>query len=473
MPKQSQATPTAAVIAEPTVDVMGHLATLFHAKALHWRAEPYYRRALAIAEANFQPSDPRIATRLNNLAQLLQATNRLGEAEPLMRRVISIFEASHGSDHPDVAIDYNNLAALLQATNRLGEAEPLMRRALTIDEASYGPDHPLVARGLNNLAQLLQATNRLGEAEPLIRRALAIDEVSYGPDHPDVATGLSNLARLMQATNRLGEAEPLSRRVVAILLAFQRDTGHAHPHRDTAIASYAALLAAMGNTEADINATLRVKPAPFVPAATRRHGRRLSERLPLAEGRYRRSGATIVPPPAVAGTRPTADELLPGILPFPHSEREIAWRSSPARKNNQVETGTGLSVTLPSEDQNACNSRAASHHHPRHRDRRVRRICTTGRATAGVMVRHAARDLPLPSKQRIQLRSAASQRPYGLALFPLPDLRGCRRTRRLLQHDKPKRRSSDDRPDYRVAVGRPDQRNGMQLRIHRGEVLTV
>ena len=70
----------------------------------------------------------------------------------------------------------NNLAVLLQDTNRLAEAEPLMRRALAIDEQSYGPDHPKVAIDLGNLAHLLQATNRLAEAEPLLRRALAIDE---------------------------------------------------------------------------------------------------------------------------------------------------------------------------------------------------------------------------------------------------------------------------------------------------------
>jgi tetratricopeptide (TPR) repeat protein len=90
--------------------------------------------------------------------------------------------------------DLNNLAQLLQATNRLAEAEPLMRRALEIDEKSYGSDHPNVAIRLNNLAQLLQDTNRLAEAEPLMRRALEIDEKSYGPDHPNVAIDLNNLA---------------------------------------------------------------------------------------------------------------------------------------------------------------------------------------------------------------------------------------------------------------------------------------
>ena len=47
-----------------------------------------------------------------------------------MRRALEIDEASFGEHHPTVAIDLNNLAQLLKATNRMGEAEPLMRRAL-------------------------------------------------------------------------------------------------------------------------------------------------------------------------------------------------------------------------------------------------------------------------------------------------------------------------------------------------------
>ena len=37
-----------------------------------------------------------------------------------------------GAGHPDVARDLNNLAQLLYATNRLDEAEPLMERVLVI-----------------------------------------------------------------------------------------------------------------------------------------------------------------------------------------------------------------------------------------------------------------------------------------------------------------------------------------------------
>ena len=47
-----------------------------------------------------------------------------------MRRALAIDEKSYGPDHPDVATDLNNLAGLMQATNRLAEAEPLIAARL-------------------------------------------------------------------------------------------------------------------------------------------------------------------------------------------------------------------------------------------------------------------------------------------------------------------------------------------------------
>jgi tetratricopeptide (TPR) repeat protein len=231
---------------------LNNLASLLRATNQPAEAELLFRRALAIDEASLGPEHPSVAIDLNNLAGLLQDTNRLAEAEPLYRRALAIDEASLGPEHPDVARDLNNLAALLYATNRLAEAEPLFRRALAISEASLGPEHPDVAIRLNSLASLLQATNRLAEAEPLFRRALAIDEASLGPEHPFVARDLNNLAALLYDTNRLAEAEPLFRRMVVIFLKFQAATGHAHPHRDTALNNHATLLQALGRTRAEI-----------------------------------------------------------------------------------------------------------------------------------------------------------------------------------------------------------------------------
>jgi len=246
----------AAGLVDRTGWLMSQIGTLFYTKALVAEAEPLMRRALAIYEMSFGAEHPHIAIALNNLAALLQGTNRFVEAEPLMRRALAIDEKSWGPDHPNVAIDLNNLAQLLQATSRLVEAEPLMRRALAIDEMSLGPDHPNVAIDLNNSAQLLQATSRLVEAEPLMRRALAIDEKGLGPDHPNVAIRLSNLAQLLKATNRLAEAEPLMRRHLVIFLDFTRRTGHEHPNLRAALSHYVGLLQAMGRSDAEIEATI-------------------------------------------------------------------------------------------------------------------------------------------------------------------------------------------------------------------------
>jgi len=126
----------------------------------------------------------------------------------LYRRALEIDERSYGPEHPDVAIDLNNLAQLLQATNRLAEAERLMRRALEIDERSNGPEHPKVAIRLNNLAQLLNATNRLAEAEPLMRRALEIllkFTRATGHPHTHLQTFKNNYAVLLEKMGRSEE----------------------------------------------------------------------------------------------------------------------------------------------------------------------------------------------------------------------------------------------------------------------------
>ena len=109
---------------------------------------------------------------------------------------------------------------------------------------------------MNQLGLLFLNKALHARAEPLMRRAIDIFKASLGNDHSFVATALNNLAALLQATNRQGEAEPLYRRALVILLAFQHNTGHAHPHRDTAIGNYGGLLAAMGRSQPEIAVAL-------------------------------------------------------------------------------------------------------------------------------------------------------------------------------------------------------------------------
>ena len=66
----------------------------------------------------------------------------------------------HGGDHPRVAIRLNNLAQLLWDTDRLPEAEPLLRRCVAIFSKfaqSTGHEHPHMQAVTDNYRQLLAA----------------------------------------------------------------------------------------------------------------------------------------------------------------------------------------------------------------------------------------------------------------------------------------------------------------------------
>ena len=103
-------------------------------------------------------AEERIAQRLR-IAAVLMDLARWKECEEQQRHAFA--EAMALDNAELVAVASNDLAQLLQRTNRLGEAEPLMRRALEINEAASGRQHPTVATCLNNLATLLNDTNRI------------------------------------------------------------------------------------------------------------------------------------------------------------------------------------------------------------------------------------------------------------------------------------------------------------------------
>ena len=126
-------------IIEPTVRTMGTLGVLFHAKGQYARAERTSRAALTAVERSRGRTHFDLAVHLNNLAGLLQDTNRLTEAEPLMRRALGIYEATFGPDHPTVASppqqprhvapghqpsDRSGIADAARARHRRGELRP-------------------------------------------------------------------------------------------------------------------------------------------------------------------------------------------------------------------------------------------------------------------------------------------------------------------------------------------------------------
>lgn len=171
-----------------------------------------YREALAKEEAASGPSHPRMATRLNDVALLMDPAH----AESLLRRALAIQEETLGAGHPEVAVTLNNLANVMLAQDRIAQAEPLARRALALLEQTLGSNHARVATSASNLADILRAKKDYAGARRLYQRALAIDEKIYGPDNAEVAVDLENLASLLDEMGLKVEAAASRKRAESI-----------------------------------------------------------------------------------------------------------------------------------------------------------------------------------------------------------------------------------------------------------------
>ena len=138
----------------------------------------------ALKEAKrFGPQDPRLATTLNNLAELYRAQGKYAEAEPLHKHSLAIREKALGPEHPEVATSLHNLALLYRAQGKYAEAEPLYNRSLAILEKALGAEHPDVAKSLANYAALLRKTGRTNEATMMEARAKAI-RATHAKENP-------------------------------------------------------------------------------------------------------------------------------------------------------------------------------------------------------------------------------------------------------------------------------------------------
>ena len=179
---------------------------MYRALGAYGKAEPLYKRALAIREKVLGPEHPHTAVSLASLAALYDSLGAYAKAEPLYKRALAIDEKVFGPEHPSIATDLNNLAELYSSLGAYDKAEPLYKRSLAIYEKVLGPEHPDTATGLNNLAELYRALGAYGKAEPLYKRALAIYEKVLGPEHPSTATSLNNLAYLDISRGRIDQA---------------------------------------------------------------------------------------------------------------------------------------------------------------------------------------------------------------------------------------------------------------------------
>jgi len=203
----------------PPTDVSALLDDLaqVYAGELQWAlAKQTYERALQIDRRILGDDHPRIAMRLNNLADIAQSTGDLKLAETLFRDAIRRDEKAYGDLHPETGAARGNLGLLLQREGRLTEARPLLQSALDIELKLYGPDNYNVGYARVSLAMLLHDQGDLAAAESEFRQALAVYDKSWPGEHPYRAALLMQFARLLVDRGKPDEALALSDQSVKI-----------------------------------------------------------------------------------------------------------------------------------------------------------------------------------------------------------------------------------------------------------------
>lgn len=235
---------------------LNNLAEVYRVQGDLSKAEPLFKEALEVREAKLGDDSEEVALSLNNLAAVYQAQGRYEAALPLFKKSLAVMERVHGKDHPQVGIALNNLAGIYRATGNFEAAEPLFKRSLVIWELAFGVEHQYVAAALTNLAELYYTQGRYAEAEPLFQRALAINERILGPTHLAVASGLTNLAAVQYARGNFAQAEPLLKRALEIK---EQRLGVDHPQVATSLREYADLLRKLDRPEEAAIVEARVK----------------------------------------------------------------------------------------------------------------------------------------------------------------------------------------------------------------------
>jgi CHAT domain-containing protein len=128
-------------------------------------------RAVKINRSKLRPGHPRIASCLNNLAELQRHAGDYESAARNHEEALSIFEQAYGPYHADTATSLNNIGTMHRVEGYLDKALPFLIRSHELSHAALGPDHPDTMRTTGNLAMLHGDRGDHREAWDLIRTA--------------------------------------------------------------------------------------------------------------------------------------------------------------------------------------------------------------------------------------------------------------------------------------------------------------
>jgi eukaryotic-like serine/threonine-protein kinase len=199
------------------------LSTLIRDQGQYQKAEPLFRRLVAMRRKGVGPNDVKLAWALAALGECLYLENKDAEAEPTLREGLKIYI----SNGPDVGAEARNyLALVLERKGRYPEAADLLRDATEINRRTEGADSPDYLISLSNYATDRIDFGDYGAAEAKLREAIEIRRRVNGNDHPDLGYPLNNLAFVLLEEGQAQKAEPFANEHLALRI---KNQGANHP----------------------------------------------------------------------------------------------------------------------------------------------------------------------------------------------------------------------------------------------------
>jgi CHAT domain-containing protein len=230
---------------------LNNVAFLYQASGDYPRAVALRQEALAICRAwhpkkDFPDGHPEIAATISRLGGLYRLTKEYAKAELLYREALEMYRLLYPKERfptgqVEVAAAIDNLTLIYRETGAHGQAAALYREVLALRRAlypkkNYPNGHAEIARTLSNLAFVSESWD-FGTAERCYGEAIAMCRALYPKQdhpggHPHLVTCIRNLAFLYQAAGEHAKAEPLYREALAMCRALYPKQKYPRGHRD-------------------------------------------------------------------------------------------------------------------------------------------------------------------------------------------------------------------------------------------------
>lgn len=190
------------------------------------KAEPYFRRSIAISESKMDKKELGVNPSFEQLMLMLAQQGQLSRVEELLNHAIQSRTTKLGRTHPSVSGLWFYLAHARLVTGDYKAAEKASKTSIALRVEVNGPKHGIVSTSLRQLANIYIASGRFELAQDPLIQSMEGFAATWGPNHYVVGLAKNDLARIYQRLGRFNDAKKLFVESMRILRLSPPDQQH-------------------------------------------------------------------------------------------------------------------------------------------------------------------------------------------------------------------------------------------------------